>query len=109
LPNLFTDENHHSSASVFASTVKFHSNKPILLLEEFEDYFTNVQCVQNGIDLSFSSGDAVLAAMTAWEESGEAIVVSSHHGCNENGERVVYTYVWFLIMAVVMIIDSVQS
>jgi hypothetical protein len=70
-----------------------HSDKPILSLEEFEDSFVDVQCVLDGIEVTFSSSVAFSTAMASWGELREATVVTSHAGCNENGERAIYTYV----------------
>jgi hypothetical protein len=89
----FLDENHHSRASVFVSTIRMHSDKPILFLEEFEDSFADIQCSLDGIDLTFPSSLAFSAAMATWEELREAIVISSHKGCNEEGSRAAYRYV----------------
>jgi hypothetical protein len=75
---------------VFASKVRLHSKKPILVLEEFEELITEVKCDSAGIDLTFSNGESCAAAMAAWGSLGNASVVTSHEGCNLQDERAIF-------------------
>src|ERR1700761_3463572 len=81
------DDRTTSTLTTFSSTVKLDSNEPILVLEEFDHLFTNVQCSQSSIDLTFSSKETKRAAVIAWGRAGKGKVITSHHGCNKPEER----------------------
>jgi len=87
---IWVDQNLDNIDSTFASTVRLSADRPILVLEEFEHSIKNLRCNPSGIDIAFASGSACAAAMAAWEKVGDAIVVTSHEGCNEDGERAIF-------------------
>jgi hypothetical protein len=87
-------ETSWAATSTFASQVKVNSRKPILNLEEVEHHLQDVQCGDGTMKLSFvdasSARDAYYASCE--QEKGGGLVVTSHEGCNREGERSVYKY-----------------
>jgi hypothetical protein len=53
-----------------------------------------IRCSKTAIEISFRSGHHHGRAKAAWEELENFLVVTSHLGCNYNGERSPYLYVF---------------
>lgn len=83
-------ENDHLTGSVFASSVRVDSEIPVLVLEDIEQHLSDIQCTDSSIKLSFSSESAALDARHACHHEKGAYVITSHKGCNTEGERNVY-------------------
>lgn len=77
--------------SIFASNLKVASKKPVLNLEDIEHHLEDVQCVNGKINLKFADTSSAIDARLACHGPEGGIVVTSHLGCNPEGERSVYT------------------
>ncbi|UPX09699.1 uncharacterized protein EKO05_0000383 [Ascochyta rabiei] len=87
------DENGWSGRETFASSVKIGSKKPILNLEEIEHHLQDVQCGDQRMRLHFvdaSSARDARAACHGGHGGLGGLIITSHEGCNKDGERAVY-------------------
>lgn len=78
------------SSSQFAAQVKIKAKYPTLALEDIESNVEDIQCLKSAISVSFGTGPRLEEAKTAWAGSSEFLIISSHIGCNEDGERTSY-------------------
>ncbi|PSN61431.1 hypothetical protein BS50DRAFT_151705 [Corynespora cassiicola Philippines] len=86
------EENGLSGRPVFASHVTVGSKKPILNLEEIEDYLQDVKCGSDGkMKLVFKDRIAARDARLACSDEDGGLIITSHEGCNVDGERSVYS------------------
>jgi hypothetical protein len=72
----------------FSATVQCKSSVPVLLLEDFEHLTGSIIC-QTGritIDLSISV-DRIVAGIALLDLEGGGLIITSHYGCNDHGER----------------------
>ncbi|KAF2263947.1 hypothetical protein CC78DRAFT_617150 [Lojkania enalia] len=83
-------ENGWSGEPVFASQVRVSSDSPILNLEDIEHHLRNVQCSDESIKLHFVDTVSARDAKEACMNEHGGIVVTSHEGCNSDGQRSVY-------------------
>ena len=60
---------------------------PALILEDIEDHIEQVECLGSTIYLYFSSEQALRDAHEEFKSVGSFLLVTSHDGCNEDGER----------------------
>ena len=60
---------------------------PTLVLEDIEDHIDFVGCAASAILLHFSSEEALRDAHEEFKGVGSFLLVTSHDGCNEDGER----------------------
>jgi len=63
---------------------------PALALEVIETHLENIECADSVIVLDFMDELALKQAKREWDKLPKFIVISSHPGCNEDGERVPY-------------------
>lgn len=63
---------------------------PALALEDIERHVENIECSDSAIVLEFEDEQVLKQARRGWDELSEFIVVSSHQGCNGDGERAPY-------------------
>ncbi|KAL2002795.1 hypothetical protein VTN02DRAFT_5897 [Thermoascus thermophilus] len=82
-------ENGHKDL-VFTATLAVKSHSPILVLEELENALENVLCSESQISLVFDSIENVYAIRKEIGTSSSFVVVTSHNGCNSEGERATY-------------------
>ena len=78
------------SQSPFAAHVRLASKLPTLLLEDNDHHLEQISCHGSTIELKFQD-DATLSA--AWQEiqtHPEMLIITSHVGCNADGERKPY-------------------
>lgn len=83
----YTVENGWSDEEVFASKLKVGSDTPILNLEEIEHHIGSLDCGEGTMKLRFV--DAV-SARDATAACHDGLIITSHEGCNVEGERAVY-------------------
>lgn len=62
-------------------------NKPTLLLENIENHLAKIKCYQSSVFLYFRSSDALDHAHMEFKDVKEFLLITSHGGCNEDGER----------------------
>lgn len=71
-----------------SSEVKLQSNKTILVLEQYEHLFSNIECKNDTITLSQTSYRSHTSK--ALHNLDDGYIITSHHGCNKPGGRQVY-------------------
>lgn len=60
---------------------------PALILEDIEMDVEEIQCSGSAITVEFADQETLKIARKSWDDISEFLIVSSHAGCNENGER----------------------
>ena len=71
----------------FAAHVHVTSTLPTLLLEESDPHFARIACSASTIELSFYTDAALSLTWAELAKHDEILVITSHVGCNANGER----------------------
>jgi hypothetical protein len=89
--NWYLEPTRYNGHSIFASQVKVASKKPILSLEDIEHHLEDVQCINGKISLKFADASSAADAQLACHGPEGGLIVTSHVGCNNPGERAVYT------------------
>jgi hypothetical protein len=85
--------------SPFAASLGFSSKWPVLALEDFETSLDGIRCSDAGIEISFKSCRYCDEARKSWEDLKSFLIITSHPGCNHNGERSPYLYDFYFILA----------
>lgn len=88
-------ENGWSGRETFASSVRVGSRKPILSLEDIEHFLEDVECRDGKMMLHFVDETAARDARAACHGGHGGmggLIITSHQGCNNDGERAVYKY-----------------
>ena len=83
------DDTHGSKAQM-AAQVHFTPKLPTLAIEDIEVLLDSIVCAASTIELHFSHQDALQEALVELAALPRFILVTSHVGCNENGERRAY-------------------
>ncbi|KAF2498984.1 hypothetical protein BU16DRAFT_559016 [Lophium mytilinum] len=87
--NLIYAEGENSDYELnFVASVYAKSEDPVLLLEDFEHLAADIVCRPGSITIKFDLGvvcESTKAALIGLEDGG--LVISSHYGCNDRGER----------------------
>ncbi|KAF2711410.1 hypothetical protein K504DRAFT_532002 [Pleomassaria siparia CBS 279.74] len=83
-------ENGWSGSPIFASQVKLGSEVPILHLEEIEHHLQDVQCGEGTMKLHFVDMVSARDAKASCSGPNGGRIITSHNGCNTEGERSVY-------------------
>jgi hypothetical protein len=87
---LLLDKSLTSSASArFAKTCMSYK-LPALALEDIESHLENIKCSDSVIVLEFVHEVILEQARKEWDDLSEFIAISSHPGCNGDGERAPY-------------------
>jgi hypothetical protein len=63
---------------------------PALVLEDIEEDVEAIRCSESTIAIQFSEAWNLDAVRSSWDNLGAFIIVASHIGCNEDGERQPY-------------------
>lgn len=79
--------------SVFSTTLDVQSQWPILALEDFDASLDGVSCTDSQIQLTFASAVAQKRFNEAIGTLPEFLVVTSHEGCDREGERSAHRWV----------------
>ncbi|KAF9894531.1 hypothetical protein FE257_006416 [Aspergillus nanangensis] len=82
---LHEDDEHPDS--VFAATLDVQSKLPVLVLEDIEVGLENLTCSGSQIQLSFTSTGKGTELKKAVQDLDEFVLVTSHEGCDPDGER----------------------
>lgn len=77
----------HGSTSQFAAKVGMNFKIPALMLEDVEHHIESVGCYSSEIHLHFRSAELLKRAHNEFARAKNFLVVTSHRGCNEDGER----------------------
>lgn len=67
---------------------------PALNLEDIESHLENIQCLESVIIIEFADDLVLKQAKETWDGMYKFIVISSHPGCNGDGERAPYVLVF---------------
>jgi hypothetical protein len=86
------EENGWDRRSTFASQVKVISQKPVTNLEEIEHHLQDVRCKDGKLRLDFVDLSSARDAFYSCHGQDGGLIITSHDGCNEDGERSVYRY-----------------
>lgn len=66
---------------------------PALILEDIETNLKDIQCSESTIKVEFTEAQEFNAAKDSWGSLSEFLIISSHFGCNRDGERSPHLYV----------------
>lgn len=66
------------------------SKLPTLTLEELEHHTETIECNDNSVTLTFPSLETVKLAHGQFIKAKRFYVITSHEGCNNDGERDVH-------------------
>ena len=85
-------EGNPDSLAIFAGHIRGESDHAILHIEEFEHHLSAVKCRENGarIVLEFQNQQSFQMAKKACRDLLHGIAITSHAGCNNDGERQPY-------------------
>ena len=81
------------SQSPFAAHVRLSSTLPTLLLEDNDSHLEHIACHESTIEIEFYDHAAASAAWGEVQTRPEMIAITSHPGCNADGERKPYLFV----------------
>ena len=83
----------------FAAHVQLKSALPTILLEEHEGFIESIACHGSKIELGFNDAGTLSAVWKEMHKYPDLQVITSHVGCNLNGERMPYLYVFHITKA----------
>ena len=73
-----------------AARIQMSANKPALALESLEDQIDSIECSVGEAHLSFATFEALQSVYMHFEGVPEFLLITSHDGCNVDGERAIY-------------------
>jgi hypothetical protein len=82
------------SNSPFGAIAAMEFKKPTLLLEDIEHHIKAIDCFESRVDLYFSSSKALNHAYKEFKTVDSFLLITSHEGCNEDGQRDPYLSVY---------------
>ena len=82
-----TKADTHGSSSQFAAKLGMNFKIPALMLEDVEHHVQSVGCYPSEIHLFFKSAEVLKRTHTEVTSVDRFLLVTSHNGCNEDGER----------------------
>lgn len=89
--NIFTTKDSLlGKPTQFAAQVRLETRKPTLLLEEIEDDLHEIRCAKGIIQFGFVLSETFELAWGEYSRFGEFFLITSHEGCNNDGERGAY-------------------
>jgi len=83
-------EQTHDSSSQFAARVRMSARLPTVVLEDMDDHFNDIVCAHSSIHLHFATEESMTLTYDELKGMDEFFVVTSHEGCNNDGERELY-------------------
>lgn len=92
----------------FGAMLNIETKQPAVVLEHFESVLNGVTCSPAGIYIAFNSEPQAGKVRNSWN-GHEFIVITSHIGCNNDGERVPYLLVYSLIFFYVFANHNLES
>lgn len=88
----YIDEDTIHANDQFAARLTFEPRLPVLAIEDVDRHLDMIQCSPDGLLLQFDSRRKLKKAEETWAALEEFVVVTSHLGCNHDGERQPYLY-----------------
>jgi hypothetical protein len=88
--NLLLDMSLLRGASARFAKTHMSFKLPALALEDIESHLANIECSDSVIVLEFAHELDLTEASREWDGLSKFIVISSHPGCNGDGERAPY-------------------
>ncbi len=85
---LHGQSNTRASISKFAAQVSMKFKMPALLLEDIEHHTERIDCSDSKVYLYFNSAEALEHAHEEFKRANSFLLITSHIGCNEDGERI---------------------
>jgi hypothetical protein len=77
--------------SNFGATIRCNTSAPTLLLEDFEHLTDSIFCRPGQIVIKLLSGvDSAPVESTLLSLIGDGLIITSHDGCNDHGERKIF-------------------
>ncbi|KAL9130521.1 MAG: hypothetical protein Q9175_007004, partial [Cornicularia normoerica] len=83
----YLDADTHRSTSQFAASLGMQFKTPALMLEDVEHHIESIGCYSSEIHLSFQSRKELERIHKEFTSVDSFLLVTSHEGCNEDGER----------------------
>ena len=77
----------HGSTSQFTAKLGMEFKLPTLMLEDVEHHIQSIRCYSSEIHLYFKSTKFLKRAHYEFASVDSFIIVTSHQGCNKDGER----------------------
>ena len=65
---------------------------PTINLEDIELYVADIQCYSSSIAVEFRDHQTLRLAEKRWDNIPEFFIITSHPGCNKDGERAPHLY-----------------
>ncbi|KAF2689267.1 hypothetical protein K458DRAFT_427471 [Lentithecium fluviatile CBS 122367] len=88
---IYTERQTTHNEPNFAANVRVKSPTPVLFLEDFEHLAEDIVCLPGYITIEVHQGvDRIEAQRKLLELEAGGLVVTSHYGCNDHGERKVF-------------------
>ncbi len=84
---LHGQSNTRTSTSNFAAQVSMKFKMPALLLEDIEHHTERIDCSDSKVYLYFNRAEASEHAHEEFKRANGFLLITSHVGCNEDGER----------------------
>lgn len=78
------------TTSQFGARLRMAAIKPTLALEEIDDHLEEIRCSDNEIELRFANVKTFQLAYKELDSIEQFLLITSHEGCNHDGERVAY-------------------
>lgn len=75
------------SDAQFGAKLGMQFKTPTLLLEDIEHHVETIACSKDGIHLHFLSEESLAHAHEEFRNVNAFFLISSHEGCNADGER----------------------
>ena len=76
-----------SGRSPFMAHVEVRPKFPTLLLEDIESHIERISCGRSQLEISFTNAVVVENFLTELRSHPDAMLITSHNGCNAEGER----------------------
>ncbi len=77
----------HAPTSQFAAKLGMSFKIPALMLEDVEHHIESIGCYSSEIHLYFTSVELLKRTHNEITSVDSFLLVTSHYGCNEDGER----------------------
>nr|KAK5441797.1 hypothetical protein LTR18_006719 [Exophiala xenobiotica] len=79
------DETLASQGLMFLSTIRFESPKPVVVLDDIQCLFENLQCSNTTVDIEFRDSSVFDDAQYSWMDLKGGYLISSTLGCADEG------------------------
>jgi hypothetical protein len=90
LADCFIDVSILSGANSRVATTSMKYKLPAVILEDIEISLNRIECSEAAISIGFTRRQAFDIARKTWNILEKFLLITSHPGCNQNGERAPY-------------------